>query len=850
MNYSFTQRVSDIIGFSKEEANRLGNDYIGVEHLLLGIIRDREGKAVQIMERLNLNLDIIKKQIEDELRNKPSSPDINANDIEFDKKASKILKLSILEAKMLKSQQTGTEHILLAIMKENENEGAGYLAQNNITYQDIINIMYPNAEQIPQNGLDFSEEEDEDDDGINRRQFNDNDNSLSNFNDDSRQSTASNTQHTNHDTPVLDSFGTNLNDLAAQGLLDPVIGRNKEIDRLAQILSRRKKNNPILIGEPGVGKSAIIEGLALRITERKVPRILFEKKIVSLDLTTVLSGTKYRGQFEERIKAILNELKNNPDIVLFIDEIHNIVGAGASTGSMDAANMLKPVLARGDIQCIGATTLKEFRQHIEKDGALERRFQKVMVEPTTPEETLKILQNIRDKYEDFHKVVYTDEALQACVDLTERYITNRCFPDKAIDAMDEAGSHIHFTNIKISPEIEEQEQKLEVARKSKNEAVGSQNYELAASFRDQERILAEELQMMKHDWEKKCLANRETVNQEHIANVVSMMSGVPIQRIKQSEGIKLKMLDNLLKERIIAQDKAVDALVKAICRSRVGLKDPNRPIGTFLFLGPTGVGKTQLAKELAKQMFGSTDALIRVDMSEYMDRFAASKLIGAPPGYVGYEEGGLLTEKVRRNPYSIVLLDEIEKAHADVCNILLQIMDDGRLTDSYGRTVDFKNTVIIMTSNIGTKQLKDFGNKIGFIPADDKQNQTHKNDIITKALNKSFAPEFINRIDEIIAFDPLERDALSRIADIELSYLCERLEKAGYKLTITPEAKEFITSNSYNKEFGARPLKRAIQTYLEDKLAELVLEDKIHEGSCIKVMFDDNKNDLIITPDE
>ena len=634
---------------------------------------------------------------------------------------------------------------------------------------------------------------------------------------------------------------------AEEGKLDPVVGRVKEIERLAQILSRRKKNNPILIGEPGVGKSAIVEGLALRNVEKKVSRILFDKRVIALDMTAVVAGTKYRGQFEERIRSILNELKKNPNIILFIDEIHTIVGAGSAAGSMDAANMLKPALARGEIQCIGATTLDEYRQNIEKDGALERRFQKVIVEPTTAEETLQILKNIKDKYEDHHNVNYTDAALEACVKLTDRYITDRNFPDKAIDALDEAGSRVHLTNITAPKEIEEQEKLIDEMKSLKNEAVRLQNFELAASYRDKEKEYTNQLDTLKEEWEKSLKENRETVDDEQIAEVVSMMSGVPVQRMAQAEGMKLLGMKDDLLSKVIGQDKAIATLVKAIQRSRVGLKDPNKPIGTFMFLGPTGVGKTHLAKELAKLMFGSADALIRIDMSEYMEKFTVSRLVGAPPGYVGYEEGGQLTEKVRRKPYSIVLLDEIEKAHPDVFNILLQVMDEGRLTDSYGRTVDFKNTIVIMTSNIGTRQLKEFGKGIGFaaqIRTDDKE---YSRSVITKALNKSFAPEFINRLDEIITFDQLDLNALTRIIDIELNGLYSRVEHIGYKLVIDEDAKKFVATKGYDVQFGARPLKRAIQNNLEDGISELILGSEMAAGDTIKVSYDKEKDIIVMT---
>ena len=637
------------------------------------------------------------------------------------------------------------------------------------------------------------------------------------------------------DTPYLDNYGIDLTKAAEGGKLDPVVGREKEIERIAQILSRRKKNNPILIGEPGVGKSAIAEGLALRIVEKRVSRALFGKRIVSLDMTAVVAGTKYRGQFEERIRAILTEVKKHPDVILFIDEIHTIVGAGSAAGSMDAANMLKPALARGEIQCIGATTLDEYRKNIEKDGALERRFQKVLVEPTSPEETLQILRNIKDKYEEHHNVTYTDEALEACVRLTDRYVTDRYFPDKAIDAMDEAGSRIHLTHISVPQEIEEQERLIEEAQQHKNEAIRLQNFELAASFRDRENQYTEQLERLKNEWKEKLKDNRETVDAPQIEEVVSMISGVPVQRMAQAEGVRLKGMKQALLSKVIGQDKAVETLVRSIQRSRVGLKDPNKPIGTFLFLGPTGVGKTHLAKELAKNMFGTTDAIIRIDMSEYMEKFTVSRLVGAPPGYVGYEEGGQLTEKVRRHPYSIVLLDEIEKAHSDVFNMLLQVMDEGRLTDSLGRTVDFKNTIIIMTSNIGTRQLKEFGKGIGFTAQTGENEKEHANSVIRKALNKSFAPEFINRLDEIVTFDQLDIASLEKIIDIELAGLYKRIEGCGYHLLLDQEAKRFVAEKGYDVQFGARPLKRSIQNHLEDGLAELIINEEPQAGDTLHV---------------
>ncbi len=835
MNNQFTQRVSDIIMYSKEEANRLRNSYIGPEHLLLGLIREGEGKAIEILFNLQINLQDIKNQLEAIVKNNAENDTTYDENISFNDKASKVLKLCILEAKLLRNIAADSEHILLAIMKVKDNAAFHVLESNGVTYEKIKLTLQPDTHA----GLGFSEDEDEDED---IRQS-----PSGNKSNAAQQQARPAQKKPANDTPVLDNFGTDMTKAAEEGKLDPVVGRVKEIERLAQILSRRKKNNPILIGEPGVGKSAIVEGLALRIVEKKVSRILFDKRVIALDMTAVVAGTKYRGQFEERIRSILNELKKNPNIILFIDEIHTIVGAGSAAGSMDAANMLKPALARGEIQCIGATTLDEYRQNIEKDGALERRFQKVIVEPTTAEETLQILKNIKDKYEDHHNVNYTDAALEACVKLTDRYITDRNFPDKAIDALDEAGSRVHLTNITAPKEIEEQEKLIDEMKSLKNEAVRLQNFELAASYRDKEKEYTNQLDTLKEEWEKSLKENRETVDDEQIAEVVSMMSGVPVQRMAQAEGMKLLGMKDDLLSKVIGQDKAIATLVKAIQRSRVGLKDPNKPIGTFMFLGPTGVGKTHLAKELAKLMFGSADALIRIDMSEYMEKFTVSRLVGAPPGYVGYEEGGQLTEKVRRKPYSIVLLDEIEKAHPDVFNILLQVMDEGRLTDSYGRTVDFKNTIVIMTSNIGTRQLKEFGKGIGFaaqVRTDDKE---YSRSVITKALNKSFAPEFINRLDEIITFDQLDLDALTRIIDIELKGLYSRVENIGYKLVIDEDAKKFVATKGYDVQFGARPLKRAIQNNLEDGISELILGSEMAVGDTIKVSYDKEKDLIVMT---
>ncbi|MCL1612747.1 ATP-dependent Clp protease ATP-binding subunit [Phocaeicola plebeius] len=829
MSNEFTQQVSDIVVYGKEEANRLQNDHIEPEHLLLGILRDGECKAAEILKSFYLDLKGIKNELETQLREK-SILENYSQDISFSEEASKILTLSKLEARLMNDEKVDTPHILLAIMRDNQNNAYKILEKNDVTYDKIIDRL--KQEEAPFDGLDFNDDEEEE--GIGRRGNADKNNGAFGFSAN-RQATQTEQKQAEEDTPYLDNYGIDLTKAAEGGKLDPVVGREKEIERIAQILSRRKKNNPILIGEPGVGKSAIAEGLALRIVEKRVSRALFGKRIVSLDMTAVVAGTKYRGQFEERIRAILTEVKKHPDVILFIDEIHTIVGAGSAAGSMDAANMLKPALARGEIQCIGATTLDEYRKNIEKDGALERRFQKVLVEPTSPEETLQILRNIKDKYEEHHNVTYTDEALEACVRLTDRYVTDRYFPDKAIDAMDEAGSRIHLTHISVPQEIEEQERLIEEAQQHKNEAIRLQNFELAASFRDRENQYTEQLERLKNEWKEKLKDNRETVDAPQIEEVVSMISGVPVQRMAQAEGVRLKGMKQALLSKVIGQDKAVETLVRSIQRSRVGLKDPNKPIGTFLFLGPTGVGKTHLAKELAKNMFGTTDAIIRIDMSEYMEKFTVSRLIGAPPGYVGYEEGGQLTEKVRRHPYSIVLLDEIEKAHSDVFNMLLQVMDEGRLTDSLGRTVDFKNTIIIMTSNIGTRQLKEFGKGIGFTAQTSENEKEHANSVIRKALNKSFAPEFINRLDEIVTFDQLDIASLEKIIDIELAGLYKRIEGCGYHLLLDQEAKRFVAEKGYDVQFGARPLKRSIQNHLEDGLAELIINEEPQTGDTLHV---------------
>lgn len=832
MNNQFSQRISDIIAYSKEEANRLCNNVVTPEHLLLGMLRDGEGNAIEVLLKLNVDLQEIKAQIEEAVKQNTLNFVTGDNsDIALSPASARILKMCMLESRLLQAQIVDAEHLLLAILKDDDNHAARILQDNNASYNSVYKMLTSKVSNpVTKNELRFTEDDEDDDE-------------MKNFQSSSSSKQSNNAQTATrkaaNDTPVLDNFGTDVTKLALDGKLDPVIGREKEIERVAQILSRRKKNNPILIGEPGVGKSAIVEGLATRIVQKKVSRILFNKRVVLLDMASVVAGTKYRGQFEERIRSIINELQRNPDIILFIDEIHTIVGAGSSSGSMDAANMLKPALARGEIQCIGATTLDEYRKNIEKDGALERRFQKVIVEPTTADETLLILKNIKDRYEEHHNVTYTNEAIEACVKFSERYITDRSFPDKAIDVLDEAGSRVHLINISVPKEIEEQEKLIDEAVMQKELAVKSQNYELAANHRDRANELTKQLDEMKKAWESQHNEHRQTVDEEEIARVVSMMSGIPVQRMAQTESARLMNMKGELQNQVIAQDAAIETLAKAILRSRVGLKDPNRPIGTFLFLGPTGVGKTHLVKQLAKYMFGSSDALIRVDMSEYMEKFAVSRLVGAPPGYVGYDEGGQLTEKVRRKPYSIVLLDEVEKAHADVFNLLLQVMDEGRLTDSFGRTVDFKNTIIIMTSNVGTRQLKEFGRGVGFSAQQRTDDKEYANSLIQKALHKAFSPEFLNRIDEIITFEQLSLDAIIKIVDIELKGLYSRIQNLGYTLTLSDEAKRFIAEKGYDVQYGARPLKRAIQTYLEDGLSEMIVSTQLEAGDEIQVSLNE-----------
>ena len=845
MDTVYSRKFKEIISDSPRQAARHNNRYVMPEHLLLSLLTDMEGEPARLIDRAAKGASAyeLRENLDKALFNAASDTDYNGtvgiSEVSVSDLTGRIIKLSVLEARMLKSNEVDSTHLLLAIFHNSDAQNSDFMdsfKRAGISYESLYRLVASDADIPAAHNSDFAGEDDDD-------EMPPRPSSESQSSSERKRTGAATAQRRGNDTPVLDKYGNDMTLAAEEGRLDPVVGREVEIERLAQILSRRKKNNPVLIGEPGVGKSAIVEGLALRIVQRKVSRILFGKRVVSLDMASIVAGTKYRGQFEERIKAILDELSKNKDIILFIDELHTIVGAGNAAGSMDAANLLKPALARGEIQCIGATTLDEYRKNIENDGALERRFQKVMVEPTTSEETRIILDNIKDKYEEHHNVNYTPEALDACVQLTERYISDRNFPDKAIDAMDEAGSRVHVTNIAVPKEIEQLEQQIEEVSAQKLRAAQSQNFEKAASYRDREQQLKAMLEDAKAKWEEQLNAMRETVDAEKVAEVVAMMTGVPVQRVAQAEGKRLKEMAPSLKSLIIGQDPAIDKVVKAIQRNRIGLKDPNKPIGTFLFLGPTGVGKTHLAKKLAELLFDSSDTLIRIDMSEYMEKFTVSRLVGAPPGYVGYEEGGQLTEKVRRHPYSIVLLDEIEKAHPDVFNLLLQVMDEGRLTDSLGRRIDFKNTVIIMTSNIGSRQLKDFGGGIGFNarPAEDKE---YSHSVLRKALNKAFAPEFLNRIDDIIMFDPLSKEAIFKIIDIELAGFNKRVKELGYTLNISDEARDFIAEKGYDSQFGARPLKRAIQKYLEDKLAELIIESELHPGDEIRVSFKTGDEEL------
>ncbi len=830
MEAKFSPRVKDVIGYSREEALRLGNDYIGVEHLLLGIIREGDGTAIRLLKEFNIDLRALRQEMESNLikNGNTSVSEVNKINIPLVKQAERVLKMTYLESKVYKSPMIGTEHLLLSMLRDENSYACRVLNKYGIIYDNVKeelenimndepnaapNIQFPKAE-IPGAG-------DDDGEGISGGGL--------------RKSADPKSK-----TPVLDNFGRDLTKMAEIGKLDPIVGREKEIERVSQILSRRKKNNPILIGEPGVGKSAIAEGLALRIVQRKVSRVLFNKRIISLDLASLVAGTKYRGQFEERMKAVMQEVEKNPDIILFIDEIHTIIGAGGASGSLDASNMFKPALARGELQAIGATTLDEYRQYIEKDGALERRFQKVIVEPTTIDETIQILNNIKERYEDHHLVTYTDEALIACVKLTERYITDRHLPDKAIDALDEVGSRVHLTNINVPQSIIDLEEEIEELKIKKNDAVSKQNFELAKNIFDSEGLLTKQLDAEKKKWEEESENNRVTVTEQHVAEVVSMMSGVPVTRISQSETGKLIDMAENMKGKVIGQDEAVAKVVKAIQRNRAGLKDPNKPIGSFFFLGPTGVGKTQLAKVLAKNLFDSEEALIRIDMSEYMEKFSISRLVGAPPGYVGYEEGGQLTEKVRRKPYSIVLLDEIEKAHPDVFNLLLQVLDDGHMTDGLGRKIDFKNTILIMTSNIGARQLADFGSGVGFgTKAKEEQKTEHARSVVQAALRKAFSPEFLNRVDDMIMFNSLKREDIHKIIDIELSKLYSRINDLGFTIELTDKAKDFIVEKGYDEKFGARPLKRAIQKFIEDPLAEEIIKGTLVEGD--KIVMDLNE---------
>lgn len=837
MDAKFSQRIKDVLSYSREEAVRLGHSFIGTEHLFLGILRDGEGVAIDVLVSLGIELVDFKKNIEKQLiAQNPEKEVKDPENIPLLRNAERVLKLIYLEAKALNNATIDTGHLLLAILKDEGNLVAQMLENLKIDYEVIRSELKKITQDVKS---EFPSDEDDDEP---RGGFGGGD--KENSGSSQQQSAKSGSE-----TPVLDNFGIDLTKAAEENKLDPIVGREREIERLAQILSRRKKNNPILIGEPGVGKSAIAEGLAMRIVQRKVSRVLFGKRVVTLDLASIVAGTKYRGQFEERMKAILNELSKNADIILFIDEIHTIVGAGGATGSLDAANMLKPALARGEIQCIGATTLDEYRQHIEKDGALERRFQKVMIEPTTSEETIEILNNIKERYEDHHNVNYTSDAIDACVKLTERYITDRHLPDKAIDALDEAGSRVHISNIVVPARILELEKTIEETKNEKIKAVKNQNFESAANFRDKEKQYADLLESEKEQWEKELAKNRETVTDQKVAEVVAMMTGVPVQRIAQEEGTRLLNMHEELAGSVIGQDEAITKVVKSIQRNRAGLKDPNKPIGTFIFLGPTGVGKTQLAKVLAKYLFDTVDNLVRIDMSEYMEKFSVSRLVGAPPGYIGYEEGGQLTEKVRRKPYSVVLLDEIEKAHPDVFHLLLQVLDEGQLTDSLGRRVDFKNTIIIMTSNIGTRQLKDFGSGIGFsTKAREESANEFAKGVIEKALKRSFAPEFLNRVDDVVIFNSLTKDHIHKIIDIELIGLYERIEALGYKIYITPEAKDFIAEKGYDIQFGARPLKRAIQKYLEDPMAEVIIKANIKASDIITVEYIKEKDEITIEP--
>ena len=842
MDDNFSPRLKDVITYSKEEALRLGHDFIGTEHLILGILRDGSGKAITILSGLGVDFDHLRKKVE--VLSPANSTNIINNDkknLHLTRQAERAIKTTFLEAKLFNSTSVGTAHLLLCVLRNENDPTAKLMKKLKIDYEivkDNYLAMINNEEDFIDN-LPKAESFNEDsaqDEGSKDSSFN------------NPTGTGGNKTIKKSKTPVLDNFGRDLTEMAEEGKLDPVVGREKEIERVSQILSRRKKNNPLLIGEPGVGKSAIAEGLALMIIKKKVSRVLFNKRVVTLDLASLVAGTKYRGQFEERMKAVMNELEKNDDIILFIDEIHTIVGAGGATGSLDASNMFKPALARGELQCVGATTLDEYRQYIEKDGALERRFQKVIIEPTTVDQTITILHNIKGKYEDHHNVTYSNEAIEACVKLTNRYMTDRFLPDKAIDALDEAGSRVHITNIDVPKQIIDLERQLEEVKVLKIVVVKKQKYEEAAKLRDDEKRIEKELAIAQEKWEEDSKNNRIEVSEDNVADVVSMMTGIPVNRIAQTESNKLANLPELIQAKVIGQNEAVSKIAKSIQRNRAGLKDPNRPIGSFIFLGQTGVGKTQLAKVLAQELFDSEDALIRIDMSEYMEKFAISRLVGAPPGYVGYEEGGQLTEKVRRKPYCVILLDEIEKAHPDVFNMMLQVLDDGHLTDSLGRKVDFRNTIIIMTSNVGARQLKDFGQGVGFGTAS-KMAQADDNSkgIIENALKKAFAPEFLNRIDDVVVFNTLEKEDIDKIIDIEMDKLCLRIKELGYTLNLSEKAKNYIAEKGFDKQFGARPLKRAIQKYVEDALAEKIITSKIHEGDEIFMDLEDEKQELIVT---
>jgi ATP-dependent Clp protease ATP-binding subunit ClpC len=829
MEAKFSPQVKDVISFSREEALRLGHDYIGAEHLLLGLIREGDGMAIKVLRSLGVDTSKLRRAIEDAVRG-TSSVTVNLGNIPLTKQAEKVLKITYLEAKIFKSDLIGTEHLLLSILRDDDNIASQILLQFSINYEIFkqeVEVNKNNFRDDIQNSASAGSDDD--------------------YREEESFSGPKKVSDIKSKTPVLDNFGRDLTKAAEEGRLDPIVGREKEIERVSQILSRRKKNNPILIGEPGVGKSAIAEGLALRIVQRKVSRVLFNKRVVTLDLASLVAGTKYRGQFEERMKAVMNELEKSTDVILFIDEIHTIVGAGGASGSLDASNMFKPALARGEIQCIGATTLDEYRQYIEKDGALDRRFQKVMIEPASPDETIEILNRIKEKYEDHHGVTYTDEAINACVALTSRYITDRFLPDKAIDALDEAGSRVHLTNIHVPEKIIEIETKIEDIKVEKNKVVKSQKYEEAAKLRDTEKNLLEELDRAKSEWEAETKTKRYTVSEDNVAEVVSMMTGIPLQRVGQTDSQKLLNMYDTVANKIIGQDNAIKKLTKAIQRTRAGLKDPKKPIGSFIFLGPTGVGKTELAKELARFMFDSDDSLIQIDMSEYMEKFAVSRLVGAPPGYVGYEEGGQLTEKVRRKPYAVILLDEIEKAHPDVFNILLQVLDEGQLTDSLGRKVDFRNTIIIMTSNIGARQLKDFGQGVGFsTSAKTSQVDAHSRGVIENALKRAFAPEFLNRVDDVVVFNTLGKEEIFKIIDIELKSLFGRVHNLGYEIKLTDAAKDFIADKGFDSNFGARPLKRAIQKYLEDPIAEEILKGDVSEGDVLEIDYNKESDQITV----